>query len=113
MLIAWRRWLLQPRFIESAIVSFPSLMGKRCLQSRPRGPAPKSAQPGRAGSTKPGGRAPEARHHTSSSLRGNPASLEVQSERIERIARGRQDVLASVKHVGLYCIRYLAEVGMP
>ena len=24
-------------------------MGKRCLQSRPRGPAPKSAQPGRAG----------------------------------------------------------------
>ena len=39
--------------------------------------------------------------------------LEVQSERIERIARGRQDVLASVKHVGFHCIRYLAEVGMP
>ena len=38
-------------------------MGRRCLQSRPRGPAPKSAQPGRAGSIGRR-RATEVRHHT-------------------------------------------------
>jgi hypothetical protein len=39
--------------------------------------------------------------------------LEVQSESIERIARGNQDVLASIKHVCFHCIGYLAEMGMP
>ena len=43
----------------------------------------------------------------------HPQVLKVQSERIERIARGRQDVLAPVEHVGFHGIRYLAEVGMP
>ena len=38
-------------------------MGKRCLQSRPSGPAPKISQPGRAGSIGRR-RAPEVRHHT-------------------------------------------------
>ena len=39
--------------------------------------------------------------------------LEVQSEREKRIARGRQDVLAAVEHVGLDGIRYLAKMGVP
>ncbi len=38
-------------------------MGKRCLQSRPREPAP-NVSPARKGWVHKGGRAPEVRHHT-------------------------------------------------
>jgi hypothetical protein len=39
------------------------------------------------------------------------ATLEIQS--IQRIARRRQNILASIKHVRFHRIRYLAEMGMP
>jgi hypothetical protein len=39
-------------------------MGKRCLQSRPRGPAPKISPARKGWAHKAGGRAPEVRHHT-------------------------------------------------
>jgi dolichol-phosphate mannosyltransferase len=38
---------------------------------------------------------------------------EVKSERIERIARGRQNVLTPVKHVRFHSVRYSSKVGVP
>src|SRR2546427_467401 len=53
------------------------------------------------------------RHQQKSKSAVIPIILSIQSKRIDRVSRGRQDVLAAINRVGLRCIRHLTDVAVP